>query len=31
VDMGYTKDEVAAVSKVYGVLMTLAGAFLGQP
>ena len=29
VDMGYTKDEVAAVSKVYGVLMTLAGAFLG--
>ena len=29
VDMGYTKDEVAAVSKVYGVIMTLAGAFLG--
>jgi MFS transporter, PAT family, beta-lactamase induction signal transducer AmpG len=29
VDMGYTKDEVAAVTKVYGVLMTLAGAFLG--
>jgi MFS transporter, PAT family, beta-lactamase induction signal transducer AmpG len=29
VDMGYTKDEVAAVTKIYGVLMTLAGAFLG--
>ncbi len=29
VDMGYTKDEVAAVSKVYGVAMTLAGAFIG--
>jgi PAT family beta-lactamase induction signal transducer AmpG len=29
VDMGYTKDEVAAVSKLYGVVMTLAGAFLG--
>ncbi len=29
VDMGYTKDEVAAVTKVYGVVMTLAGAFLG--
>ncbi|MCZ2407055.1 MAG: AmpG family muropeptide MFS transporter [Burkholderiales bacterium] len=29
VDMGYTKDEVAAVTKVYGVLMTLAGAFIG--
>jgi len=29
VDMGYTKDEVAAVSKVYGVIMTLAGAFVG--
>ncbi len=28
-DMGFTKDEVAAVSKVYGVLMTLAGAFVG--
>jgi PAT family beta-lactamase induction signal transducer AmpG len=27
--MGYTKDEVAAVTKVYGGLMTLAGAFLG--
>jgi MFS transporter, PAT family, beta-lactamase induction signal transducer AmpG len=29
VDMGYTKDEVAAVTKIYGVVMTLAGAFLG--
>jgi len=29
VDMGYTKDEVAAVTKVYGVIMTLAGAFAG--
>lgn len=29
VDMGYTKDEVAAVSKVFGVIMTLAGAFVG--
>ncbi len=29
VDMGFTKDEVATVSKVYGVLMTLAGAFVG--
>ena len=29
VDMGYTKDEVAAVTKVYGVIMTLAGAFVG--
>ena len=29
VDMGYSKDEVAAVSKFYGVVMTLAGAFLG--
>ncbi|MBY0466675.1 MAG: MFS transporter [Burkholderiales bacterium] len=29
VDMGYTKDEVAAVTKIYGVIMTLAGAFLG--
>lgn len=29
VDMGFTKDEVAAVSKVFGVIMTLAGAFLG--
>jgi PAT family beta-lactamase induction signal transducer AmpG len=29
VDMGYTKEEVAAVSKLYGVVMTLAGAFTG--
>ena len=28
-DMGFTKDEVAAVSGVYGVIMTLAGAALG--
>ena len=28
VDMGYTKDEVAAVTKIYGVVMTLAGAFV---
>ncbi len=29
VDMGYTKDEVAAVTKIYGVIMTLIGAFVG--
>ncbi len=29
VDMGYTKNEVATVSKVYGVLMTIVGAGLG--
>ncbi len=29
VDMGYTKDEVAAVTKIYGVVMTLVGAFVG--
>ena len=29
VDMGYTKDQVAAVTHVYGVIMTLAGGFLG--
>ncbi len=29
VDLGYSKDEVAAVTKVYGVVMTLAGAFVG--
>ena len=29
VDMGFTKDEVAAVTKVYGVIMTLMGAFVG--
>lgn len=28
-DMGFTKEEVAAVSKVFGVVMTLAGAFAG--
>ena len=29
VDMGYTKDEVASVTKIYGVVMTLVGAFVG--
>ncbi|MCS6787262.1 MAG: AmpG family muropeptide MFS transporter [Thiobacillaceae bacterium] len=29
VDLGYSKDEVAAVAKVYGVIMTIAGAALG--
>jgi PAT family beta-lactamase induction signal transducer AmpG len=29
VDMGFTKEEVATVSKIYGVVMTLAGAFVG--
>ena len=29
VDMGYTKDEVAMVTKIYGVVMTLLGGFLG--
>jgi len=29
VDMGYSKDEVAAVTKVFGVIMTLVGAFIG--
>lgn len=29
VDMGFTKEEVATVSKVYGVVMTLLGAFVG--
>lgn len=28
-DMGFSKDEVAAISKFYGVVMTLAGAFIG--
>ena len=28
-DLGFTKQEVAAVSKVFGVVMTLFGAFLG--
>jgi len=29
VDMGYTKDEVATVTKLYGVVMTLVGAVVG--
>jgi MFS transporter, PAT family, beta-lactamase induction signal transducer AmpG len=29
VDMGFTKDQVAGVTKVYGVIMTLVGAFVG--
>ena len=29
VDMGFSKAEVAAVTKVYGVIMTLVGAFVG--
>ena len=29
VDMGYTKGEVASVTKIYGVIMTLVGAFVG--
>ncbi len=29
VDMGYSKDEVATVSKVYGVIMTILGAVVG--
>jgi PAT family beta-lactamase induction signal transducer AmpG len=29
VDMGFSKDEVAAVTKVFGVVMTLLGAFMG--
>jgi len=29
VDMGYTKTEIATVTKVYGVIMTLVGAFIG--
>ena len=28
-DLGFSKQEVAAVSKVFGVIMTLTGAFLG--
>lgn len=28
-DLGFTKEEVAAVSKVFGVIMTLLGAFAG--
>lgn len=29
VDMGFSKLEVASISKVYGVIMTLVGAFIG--
>lgn len=29
VDMGYTEAEVASVSKIFGVIMTLVGAFIG--
>jgi PAT family beta-lactamase induction signal transducer AmpG len=29
VDMGFSKDEVAGVTKVFGVMMTLLGAFVG--
>ncbi len=29
VDMGYSKTEVASVSKIYGVIMTLCGALVG--
>jgi MFS transporter, PAT family, beta-lactamase induction signal transducer AmpG len=29
VDMGFTKAQVAGVTKVYGVIMTLVGAFIG--
>ena len=28
-DTGFTKEEIATVSKVFGVVMTLAGAFVG--
>jgi PAT family beta-lactamase induction signal transducer AmpG len=28
-DMGFTKDEIATISKVYGVIMTLLGAAIG--
>lgn len=28
-DMGFTKDEIATISKVYGVIMTLVGAAVG--
>ena len=28
-DMGFTKDEIATISKVYGVIMTVVGAALG--
>lgn len=29
VEMGYTKDQIAAVSKVFGLVMTLLGTFIG--
>ncbi len=29
VDMGYSKDEVAEVVKIYGIVMTLVGTFIG--
>ncbi|CAM3770106.1 AmpG family muropeptide MFS transporter [Rheinheimera salexigens] len=29
VDMGYTKEEIASISKIFGVIMTLVGAALG--
>ena len=29
VDMGYSKEQVATVSKIFGVIMTLLGAFIG--
>jgi len=29
VDMGYSKEEVATVTKIFGVVMTLLGAFIG--
>lgn len=28
-DMGYSKDEIASVTKIFGVLMTIVGSFLG--
>ncbi len=28
-DMGYSKDEIASVTKVFGVVMTIVGSFLG--
>ncbi|MBD2858688.1 MFS transporter [Spongiibacter sp. KMU-158] len=28
-DMGYSKDQIASVTKVFGVLMTIAGSFVG--
>ncbi len=29
IDLGFTKSEIASVSKVFGVIMTMVGAFLG--